>query len=140
MKQHILFVCKFNRTRSRFAEAIFKKLDKDKQWMVDSAGLIKDNPSKELLKDLREFSKKHKLNLTKPQYLSKKLLFKQNKIIIVADDVPSLIFNSQKKSGIDIIRWKIKDAWRYKKGTRQENFEKIKEEIEKRIKNFLNKN
>lgn len=137
MKNSILFVCKFNRTRSRMAEAIFKKLNKNKNWTAESAGIIKDEPSKELLRDLRMFQKINNLKFTSPKYLSKKLMKNQKIIIIVADDVHTSLFNSQKKSGIKIIRWKIKDGWKYKKGTRLETFEKIKNKIEKKIVKLL---
>ena len=38
----ILFVCRHNRFRSKVAEAIFNKLNKNKEIQIESAGLILD--------------------------------------------------------------------------------------------------
>ena len=43
MTKSILFVCKYNRFRSRVAEAYFKKINKNKNISVKSAGIIKGN-------------------------------------------------------------------------------------------------
>ena len=40
---NILFVCRYNRFRSRTAEAYFKKINKNKKIKVKSAGIFKGN-------------------------------------------------------------------------------------------------
>ena len=40
-KKRILFVCKHNIFRSQVAENLFNKLNKNKKYISDSAGLIK---------------------------------------------------------------------------------------------------
>ena len=43
-KVNILFVCRYNRFRSRIAEAYFNKINKNKNVKAKSAGLIKGSP------------------------------------------------------------------------------------------------
>ena len=49
-KTNILFVCKYNRFRSKIAEAYFNKINKNKLVSVKSAGIIRGNPvSKDII-------------------------------------------------------------------------------------------
>jgi protein-tyrosine-phosphatase len=105
----ILFVCKYNRFRSRVAEAAFKKLNKNKKITAESAGLIKGHyPLSELQVRL---ARKFGLNINgKPKGVSAEKLDNADKIIIVADDVPKIIFNYPsyiKKVEV----WNVKDEW-----------------------------
>ncbi|MEK6926774.1 MAG: hypothetical protein AABW50_05860 [Nanoarchaeota archaeon] len=105
-KTNILFVCRYNRFRSKVAEAYFKKINKNKSIHVKSAGLIKGNPRKSI-KELKRFRIKLK---GPPHGLTSKLMAWQNITIIVADNVPSQVFDKNKKYGKKVIVWKIKDA------------------------------
>lgn len=122
MKKNILFVCKYNRFRSRIAEAFLKKFSK--RFNVRSAGLIKGNPvDKNQVKIAHGFG----INIRgKTKGLNVNLLRWADIIIIVADDIPPTIFD--KRDRIKIKQWKIKDA-------------KVKdnEKIEKAIKNIKRK-
>ena len=109
--KNILFVCKHNRFRSRIAEEYFKKIKSNKNINVDSAGIIMSNsPLEKLQVNVSEdFGIKIRV---KSKALSVNLIKKQDLIIIVADDVPKILFNS--KAYIDfkktkIIQWKISD-------------------------------
>jgi len=105
---NILFACKYNRFRSKVAEAYFKKINKNKKIKVKSAGLIKGNPVGELS---TKASKEFGLNIKgKPQGLSSKLLGQQNLIVIVADDVPKKVFKFDNRYLQKVIVWKIKEA------------------------------
>jgi protein-tyrosine-phosphatase len=91
-KLNILFVCKYNRFRSRVAEAYFKKINKNKNIRAESAGIIKGwTPlDKNEVETAREFG----LDIMgEPRTLSTVLLKNQNKIIIVANNVPVSLFN-----------------------------------------------
>jgi len=128
----ILFVCKYNRFRSRIAESYFNKLNKNKKIKAVSAGLIKGKPTP--LKTIKT-AKSFGINIrgkTKP--LEEGLLESKDLkyIIITADDVPKDIFKRFNKK---IILWKIKDA----SAKRQEDVKNRIKEIIKRI-NQLNKN
>jgi len=137
VKKQILFVCKFNNTRSQISAFLFNKLNKNKKWVAKSAGLIGGRATYGVLKDLSVLKKNHKMTFTNKRTLTQKLLFGSDMIIIVADDVPIEIFSSQIKSGIKVIKWKVKDGWKYKECTRIERLEKVYEDLEKRIKKFV---
>ena len=113
---NILFVCKYNRFRSRIAETYFKKINKTKKIKIKSAGIIIGSPISEEQKSVgRKFGLTIKGQI---QGLSSKLLKWQNLIIIVADDVPPQLFRGNKMYGKELIIWKIKDT---KKGDKQKN-------------------
>jgi len=104
---NILFVCKYNRFRSRIAESYFKKINKNKTFKVKSVGLFKGRP---ISKFQEKVAKEIGLNIKgKPQGLSTKLLIWQDVMIIVADDVPQSIFNN-KEYGKKTIVWKLPDV------------------------------
>jgi len=131
MSKNILFVCKHNRFRSKAAEAFFNKFNKNKEYRAMSAGLLPgEYPlDKEQVKIAREFG--IKLN-GKPKPITTELLRKIDIIVIVADDVPSEIFQSNKYGRREEI-WNIKD-------TVNDNAEEIREiisKIEKKIIAFV---
>lgn len=97
--------------RSKTAEAYFKKINKNRNVIASSAGVIRGY----FPLDKREVStaKTLGINLTgKPQGLSIDLIKKQNLIIIVADDVPKSIFDRKEYINFKttkIIEWGIPD-------------------------------
>lgn len=107
-KINILFVCKYNRFRSRVAEAYFKKINRNKKISASSAGLIQgffplDKDQVRIAKN--DFG----ININgKPRAMSMNLLKKQDMIIVIADDVPRNIFN-YKWYKDRIFSWKIRD-------------------------------
>src|SRR3989338_4800519 len=93
---HILFVCKYNKFRSRVAEAVFKKLNTSPLFKVQSAGVI---PGSFLNSTTVAACKEIGIVLKgKPQGLSIPLLEWQDVMVIVADNVPPRLFD-QKKHG-----------------------------------------
>ena len=101
----ILFICKFNRFRSRIAEAYLKKINPNAK--VKSAGLIRGRPLDKLQ---IEIAKEFGLDINgKPKGLTSKMLIWQNVTIIVANDVPEEIFENE-KYGKKTIVWKIPDT------------------------------
>ena len=124
----ILFVCKWNRFRSKIAEAFFKKYNKNRSYKAKSAGIIRGHYplSKYQVAVAKEFGIKL---AGKPRGLDIKLMRWQNTIVIVADDVPPSLFKkSQKNHNKKLIVWKIPDV-------KNNN----KEEIRKTIKMIYNK-
>ena len=138
-KEKILFVCKFNNARSQIAEYLFNKFNKNKRVRAFSAGIIGGLASKETRNNLSELGKKHKLKFSKKSQLTQKILYGSSIIIVVADDVPLSLFNSQKKSGIKVIKWNVKDGWKYKEKTQIERFERVYEDIFQRINALVKK-
>ena len=125
-----LFICKYNRFRSKTAEAIFNKLNKDKSIIAKSAGLIRGGPiSKEIIDSVKKEGYQIK---GKPQGINVDLLKWHDTLVIVADNVPSEIFNS-KRFGKKVIIWKIKDTSR----NGSEEGHRIIKEIEKRVKRLI---
>lgn len=112
--KNILFVCKNNRFRSRVARAYFNKINKNKEIKAESAGLIGGT-------GLNRFqvavTRKFGINIKgRPRGLTDSLLLKQDLIIIVADDVPKLIFKKYiQKFNKKVIVWKIRDTDEKKK-------------------------
>jgi len=109
-------VCKYNRFRSKIAEILFKKYNQNKLYEARSAGVIKgayplDDKEVSVAKEMG-------INLKgRPQGLSNDLLIWQDIIIVVADDVPAVLFKENKKYGKKLIIWKVPD---FKHGKKQE--------------------
>lgn len=105
---NILFVCKYNRFRSKVAEDYFNKINKNPELKAKSAGIIKGSPIDQIEKricrslgiDLRG----------SPQGISTKLLKWHNVIVVVANNVPIELFKDNKKYGKKLIVWRIPDA------------------------------
>ncbi|MFH1365394.1 MAG: hypothetical protein ABIH28_02315 [archaeon] len=105
----ILFLCKYNRFRSRVAEAYFKKINKNKSIKVKSAGIIMQNSplSTGQIKAAKGFG----INIAGRQKgLSTEILKKNDLIIIVADDVPKRTFFFKGKYRYNVRVWKIPDV------------------------------
>jgi len=125
-KKNILFVCKFNRFRSKVAETYFNKINKDKNFKARSAGLIRGSPlDKRQVKLAKKFGIKIKGN---PKGLSTKLFFWNDITIIVADNVPLEIFEGNKRYGKELIVWKIED--------KNTNIPKIMKKVDQLIKDL----
>lgn len=135
---NLLFICKYNRFRSKIAEGYFKKINKNRKIKVKSAGLIKStslNP--------RTIKIARKLGVSmkgKPNGLSSELLLWQDIIVIVADDVPKKIFDNTGLEG-EIIQWNIKDTKKHNSEEITEIIKKIKLRIDILVKklNVVNK-
>lgn len=130
---NILFVCKWNRFRSKAAEAIFNKINKNKKHNAKSAGLF---PGVPVTEDIITASKKRGIKISKKQKcISHKLAMWSDIIIIVADDVPKSIFKEFKENDKKkIIQWKTKDIIGEKVNKREEVMKEIKKKIEKFLK------
>jgi protein-tyrosine-phosphatase len=130
-KLNILFVCRYNRFRSRVAEAYFKKINKNKNINVKSAGLIRGVPIK---RETIDSVKKFGLNISgKPNGLTSEVMAWQNVTVVVANNVPPQVFDRNKRYGKKVIVWKIKDV---EKGRTKEM---VAQEIMKKV-DQLNKN
>ena len=104
----ILFICKWNRFRSRTAEAYFNKINKNKQIKAESAGLFQG--SYPLSVNQVKAGKELGINMNgKPRTISYKLLQEIDLIVITANDVPKQAFKTQYYTG-KIKVWKIPDV------------------------------
>ncbi|MFA5019864.1 MAG: hypothetical protein WC533_02080 [Candidatus Pacearchaeota archaeon] len=105
MKQQILFLCKYNRFRSKLAEAFFNKYYRGDKYRAESAGIIKGYPSSKYV--VLAGKEKKAIVKIKTQPVSELLLSKTNILVIVANDVPKELFKGRVKK---IIVWKIPDT------------------------------
>ena len=131
----ILFICKYNAFRSRVAESYFKKLNKNKKIKVSSAGFINggeaDKVQKAFAKKLLGVEIKGKIT-----HLSLKLLKEQDLVVVVAKDVPKVMFDYHKGYGkTKFVYWGIKDEQLFNK----KNVEKIVKKIGKKVEKLVRK-
>ncbi|MDO8563706.1 MAG: hypothetical protein Q7R87_01735 [Nanoarchaeota archaeon] len=103
---NILFICRFNRFRSRVAEAYFKKINKDKKIKSDSAGLKAG--SYPLDSDEVECAYELGIDLEgKPKRMTEELANWADTIVIAADDVMPSFLAQYIKTKKKIIHWQI---------------------------------
>jgi protein-tyrosine-phosphatase len=130
MVKKIIFICKYNVFRSKVAEAYFKKINQDKTITAVSRGFIMGGKADKIQKKVaKKFGVELKGN-SKPVNL--KELIEADKIIVVANDIPKIMFNYwlkpiQKK----VIIWKIKDEQKMNKKNIEKIIKKIKDNIMK---------
>ena len=108
---NILFICKYNRFRSKVAEKYFKRVNKNPNIKIRTAGVIKVKRSLDSSEKKRNIYLKKKFGFAlnaKTKSVSIGLLTWADKIIIVADDVPKKLFNSSKWKD-KVVVWKIPD-------------------------------
>ncbi len=104
----VLFVCKSNIFRSKVAEAMFNKYNKNKKIKAESAGINQKNIGRDssiILKILMKI-KGFKLSKRKARLITKELAKDFDLIVNVADDVPESVFKDYKKR---VVYWKIRD-------------------------------
>ncbi|MBS3085294.1 low molecular weight phosphatase family protein [Candidatus Pacearchaeota archaeon] len=124
----ILFVCRHNRFRSKVAEAIFNKLNKNKEIQIESAGLILDESRPYVEPVVVSLMKEKGYDVAgTPRQLTRQLADKFEMIVIVADNVSKEFFHDF--SG-KIIKWEIKDAISLDK----QEISRIIDKIEKKVK------
>jgi protein-tyrosine-phosphatase len=128
----ILFICKYNAFRSRVAEEYFNKINKNKKITTISRGLITGgSPDKEQI----ELSKKILgINIIKrkPLPLTIQNLKEADLIVVVANDIPKIIFNYRSRRLFKkVIIWKIKDEQMRNKDNIKKIILLIKKKIEK---------
>lgn len=129
---NVLFVCKWNRFRSKAAEAIFNKLNKDPAIRARSAGLF---PGVAVSSDIIKAGRDIGVRITRRQQgITHGLLMWSDYIIIVAEDVPGSIFREvAANDGKKVIHWRIKDVKGSDVGRRVQTML----QLEARIKDFL---
>ena len=102
---NILFVCKYNRFRSKVAEGFFNNYNKNKNNVAKSAGVIRGLPINPIV---FEVAKQKGISIVgNPQGFYEELFSWADIIVVTADNVPPEIFKSRAKK---LIVWKIKDA------------------------------
>lgn len=124
-KSKVLFICKYNRFRSKIAEAYYKKLYPGSP--VRSRGLIQGKMNR----NEKEIYLPKKLGLdivNKPNGVHYADLEWADVIVITADNVPAKIFKSKRISP-KIIQWNLPDI--YPDTSDEEIHERVLEVIKK---------
>ena len=120
---NVLFVCRYNRYRSKVAEALFNKYKTKKRLKALSGGIqldfVNPNVAESVKKVLAE--RKTEVSNEKSIQLDNAMIMWANLVVIVADDVESELFEKYKKK---IERWEIPDE-------NQENIQGIEKGIER---------
>ena len=126
----ILFICKYNRFRSKCSEALFNKYNKDSTNEVKSAGIMLDFMNQFVAGNVISELKKRgaKVANEKSQMVDEHLIKWADKIIISADNVSIGLFPKEKTE-----QWMVRDASEHDIiGTRESV-----DNIENRIKDFV---
>jgi|SRR3989344_3870381 len=131
MGKNILFVCKYNRFRSKIAEDLFDQINKNKSYKAKSAGIIRGSPINS--KQAIICRKKNIILRNPPRGISSKLLKWQDVLVIVADDVPTSLFKDNVNYGKKLIAWRIPDA----KRDNEKEIMIIIKMIENKVKKFV---
>lgn len=106
---NILFVCKYNRFRSRVAQAYFNDINKDKSIKTDGAGIFGGWYPLDPIQV--KAAKKYGIEIDgKPQSLSYQKIKWADLVIIIANDVPKRIFKGRFLKKTKIIKFYIPDA------------------------------
>lgn len=131
--KNIIFICKYNAFRSKVAESCFNKLNQNKKINAISRGFIMGGSADYVQKSVaKKFDVEIKGN-SKPVNL--KELIKADLIVVVANDIPKIMFNYWiKPVNKKVIIWKIKDEQRMNKKNIQKIVLKIKRKVSKLIK------
>lgn len=126
----LLFVCKYNAFRSRVAEEYFKKTDIGRKVMAISRGIIMGQDSDSVQREISKSLLGVDIGKRKPLPLTYQDMRDSDFIIVVADDIPRIVFNYplpsiQKK----IVMWKIKDE----QDSDKENIRRIVLKIKRKV-------
>lgn len=129
----ILFICKYNVYRSRVAEGYFKKINKNKKIKTISRGLIMGGkPDKIQIKLAKKLLGVNVVG--KPIPVNLEDLKKADKIIVVANDVPEIMFDYQLfnfKNKLEI--WKVKDEQKQNSKNIKNLLNNIKKKVERLV-------
>jgi protein-tyrosine-phosphatase len=130
----IIFICKYNVFRSKIAEAYFNKTNKNKNWKAVSRGFIMGGSPDKTQINLLDRILGIKIKLTQKS-VNLKELKKADKIIVVADDIPEVMFNYQLKNlRKKLVIWDIKDEQKGNEKNIRKTIGKIKKKVDVLVK------
>ncbi|MEK6860092.1 MAG: low molecular weight phosphatase family protein [Nanoarchaeota archaeon] len=128
----ILFICKHNRFRSKVAEAIFNKLNKNRKIKAESAGILIDELHLYVAESVIKIMKEKGYDIGGiPRKVDSSLINNYDLLVIVANNVNPEFFKESFKG--KIIWWKIKDC----SALDINGIRKRINEIEKRVKKLI---
>ena len=129
-KMNILFICKYNAFRSRIAEEYFRKINRNPKIKTASRGLIMGGNSDPVQRKVAKEILGINIAKRKPMPITLPELIKADKIVVVANDIPEIIFNYQNINLMKkVVIWKIKDEQK----RNQNNIKSIVLQIKARV-------
>ena len=124
----ILFVCKHNRFRSKSAEALFRKYNKNPRVTAESAGTLGSlNKTSDAVKKVLA-ERGAKVVSDTPRVVTAELMSKFDKIIVVADNVSLEEFPLERTEV-----WKISDCGEHV----LEDIRPVVDKIEEKVKDLV---
>ena len=135
----LIFICKHNVFRSRVAEEYFKKINGNPRIKVTSGGLIMGGNSDMMQRGVSRSLLGVDIATKGPKPLILPEMRKADMITVVADDVPKIIFNYQKKLEPKIVIWKIKDEQIMRRKNVIRAVSLIKKKVESLVKDLENR-
>lgn len=129
---NILFICKYNRFRSKIAEAYFNKINSNKKNFAISRGIIQGqmNRNKNEVSIAKEFELKID---SRPEGIAFDDLKWANLVIVVANNVPKNLFKSKRVKN-KIVQWNISDIY---PNSSDETVRKVVKQIIKNVDNLV---
>ena len=127
----ILFVCKYNAFRSRVAEEYFRKINKNRNvHVLGSRGFIMGGHSDKVQQEVSKKILGININERNPRPITIQYLKEADKIIVVANDIPKIMFNYWNAPIMKkVVVWKIKDEQKRNK----KNISKIVLAIKRKV-------
>ncbi len=133
----ILFICKHNRFRSKVGEAIFNTLNKNKNIVAESAGILIDEMHLYVGENVIKIMKEKGYDVRGiPRRVDVRKINDYDYLIIVADNVDPMFFKNSYKG--KIIWWKIKDCDEKDLNSIRERVEDIEKRVRELIKEMKN--
>ncbi len=127
----LIFICKHNVFRSRVAEEYFKKTNKDPKIKVISRGLIMGGQSDPAQREIAKKLLGIKIEGRKPVPLTLPELIGADLVIVVANDIPSVVFDYQRITiEKKVVIWNIKDEQLQNKENIKRTILSIKEKVD----------
>ncbi len=129
---NILFICKYNAFRSRIAEEYFRKINRNPKIKTASRGFImggnSDADQRGIAKNLLGVN----IAKRKPMPITLQKLKEADLIVVVANDIPVIMFNyTLVNLTKKILIWKIKDEQKRNKNNIKNIVLQIKKKVEK---------
>lgn len=128
---NILFICKYNAFRSRIAEEYFRKINKSPRIKIASRGIIMGGNSDSIQRGIAKKILGVNIAKRKPMPLQLQELIKADLIVVVANDVPKIIFNYSLINLMKkVVIWEIKDEQKRNKNNIKNIVLQIKTKVE----------
>ncbi|MBW2967658.1 low molecular weight phosphatase family protein [Candidatus Woesearchaeota archaeon] len=129
---NILFICRYNKFRSKIAEAFFNKHYKGTKHKAKSAGIIRGSPVDD---EIRACAKRNGVKVSGGSYgIDVPILRWHDMMVIVAEGIPKELFaKDERRFGRKLRHWKIPDIHGHDDAGR----DRTAKEIEKKVKRLI---